>query len=78
MFKKIFKSKGAVIWMSVTCVLLIVVIVANILIFNMFQTLFNFAFGGPEAVYAEGGEALLEEAMKGIQVMELTRRPAFG
>ncbi len=31
-----------------------------------------------EAVYAEGGEALLEEAMKGIQVMELTRRPAFG
>lgn len=58
MFKKIFKSKGAVIWMSVTCVLLIVVIVANILIFNMFQTLFNFAFGGPEAVYAEGVTAM--------------------
>lgn len=80
MFKKLFKSKGAIIWMSVTCLLLIVVIVANILIFNMFQTLFNFAFGGPEAVYAEGVSAMYpatessskEEAFQNANAMNIT------
>ncbi len=58
MFKKIFKNKATVIMMSVICFLLVVVIVANVLIFSMFQTLFNFAFGGPEAVYADGVTAM--------------------
>lgn len=80
MFKKLFKSKGAVIWMSVTCVLLVVLIVANVLIYSMFQTLFNFAFGGPEAVYAEGVTAMYpatessskEEAYQNANAMNVT------
>ncbi|MBR4208718.1 MAG: glycoside hydrolase family 3 protein, partial [Lachnospiraceae bacterium] len=54
----LFSFKSVKIWTIAACFLLVLAIVANILIPTTFRTFFNFAFGGPKGIYAEGTEPL--------------------
>ncbi|MBR1814217.1 MAG: glycoside hydrolase family 3 protein [Lachnospiraceae bacterium] len=56
--KSLFSFMSVKIWTIAACFLLVLAIVANILIPTTFRTFFNFAFGGPKGIYAEGTEPL--------------------
>ena len=56
--KSLFSFRSVKIWTVVTCLLLVLAIVANVLILTTFRTFFNFAFGGPKGVYADGAVSL--------------------
>lgn len=53
-FKSFFSHKRTIVWASVTTFLVVFALVVSLLIMNVFATVFNFAFGGPQAIYAEG------------------------
>ena len=60
MLKKLFSQKGVKVWTIVTSIVLVLAIVSNVLILTVFNTFFNFALGGPKAVYADGTIAMYE------------------
>ena len=60
MLKKLFSQKGVKAWTIVTSIVLVLAIVSNVLILTVFNTFFNFALGGPKAVYADGTIAMYE------------------
>ena len=79
-FKKFFSRKRTIIWASVSAFLIIFALVVSVLIFSVFDTVFNFAFGGPRAIYAEGTVSMFpatrsfskQEAFENANAMNVT------
>ena len=79
-FKKFFSKKRTIVWASVSAFLIIFALVVSVLIFSVFDTVFNFAFGGPRAIYAEGTVSMFpatrsfskQEAFENANAMNVT------
>ncbi|MBQ8161725.1 MAG: glycoside hydrolase family 3 C-terminal domain-containing protein [Clostridia bacterium] len=56
--KSLMSYRATRIWTGIVCFLLVLAIVANVLIMTTFRTFFNFAFGGPKGIYADGAVPL--------------------
>lgn len=79
-FKRIFARKSSIVWASVSAFLIVLALVVSILMFTVFDTVFNFAFGGPRAIYAEGTVSMYpatlsmnkQEAFENANAMNVT------
>lgn len=79
-FKKFFSKKRTIVWASVSAFLIVFALVVSVLMFAVFNTVFNFAFGGPRAIYAEGTVSMFpatrslnkQEAFENANAMNVT------